>query len=71
MGRRNRRPKRDERQIADVKVAVELRPSPPLALVIDRDALAEQGLGFERRVGLRARLTGALASITCIARPSA
>ena len=53
MGRRGRRAERRGWQIADILVALELRPGPPVLLVIDRDAFAVERFGLERRVGLR------------------
>ena len=51
MGRLGRRAEGGERQIADVKVALELGPGKTFAIVVDGDGLAEQRLGFERSVG--------------------
>ena len=58
VGRRNGRPERGERQVADIKVAVELRPGPALGIVVDRHALAMERLRFERRVRLRSAPQG-------------
>ena len=54
MGRRGRRPERGARQIADITVALELRPGPALAPRRRRStALAIERLRLERRVRLR------------------
>ena len=41
------------RQIADITVAIELRPGPSAALVVDHEAFAVERLGLERRLGVR------------------
>ena len=48
-------------QIADVSVAIELNPRPAVAFVVDHHALAVERLGFERRLCVGQRLSGALA----------
>ena len=70
MGRLDRRAERRERQIADIKVALELRPGPSVVFIVDSDALAKERLGLERRVGFGVRLSGALAVTIPMARPS-
>ena len=49
MRRLRRRPERRARQVADVTVAIELRPGPFPLLVINRHALAMERLGLQRR----------------------
>ena len=56
--RRNRRPERDRRQVADVAVALQLDPRPAFALVVDRDLLAEQRLRASGASGAGSRRTG-------------
>ena len=41
------------RHVADIEVAVDLHPSPTLALGKDSDGLAFEGLGFQVGVGAR------------------
>ena len=40
------------RQIADVRIARELRPRPIAALLVNDGDFAVQGLGLERRLGI-------------------
>src|SRR5579871_2746732 len=40
-------------QIADVTIAIELRPGPSAAFVVDHEAFAVERFGLERRVGVR------------------
>src|SRR5579872_4171893 len=53
VGRLRRLAKRRSRQVADVKVALKLRPGPSVALIVNGDALAVERLGLQRRVRLR------------------
>ena len=50
MGRLRLRPERGERQIADIKIAIELSPGPAFIVVIDGDGFAVERLGLQRRV---------------------
>src|SRR5271166_5429184 len=51
VGRLGRRAEGGERQVADVKVALELDPGKTFAIVVYGDGLAVERLGFERSVG--------------------
>ena len=70
MRRRGRRSERGAWQVADIKVALELRPGPSISLVVDGDAFAVQRLGLQRRIRVRRSLSGALAAMMRMRRPS-